>query len=226
MLMDLATLDWDAGAARRELRIPRSMLPEIRGSSEVYGHGDRRPGGRADRRDPRRPAGRAVRPDLLRGRRGQVHVRHGLLHADAHGRGAGPLRSTGSSRRSRRGSAARTRRPRTRWRGPWRSPVRSSSGCATTSGSSATRPRSRRSPVPCRTAATSCSCRRSRGLFAPHWRSDARGVIAGLTRFATKAHIARAALESTAYQVYDLGVAMTADLGHGAARRNCASTAG
>ena len=51
------------------------------------------------------------------------------------------------------------------------------------------------------------------GLFAPHWRSDARGVIAGLTRFATKAHIARAALESTAYQVYDLGVAMTADLG-------------
>ena len=39
------------------------------------------------------------------------------------------------------------------------------------------------------------------GLFAPHWRPDARGVIAGLTRFATKAHIARAALEATAYQV-------------------------
>jgi len=51
------------------------------------------------------------------------------------------------------------------------------------------------------------------GLFAPHWRSDARGVIAGLTRFATRGHIARAALESTAYQVYDLGVAMAADLG-------------
>jgi glycerol kinase len=51
------------------------------------------------------------------------------------------------------------------------------------------------------------------GLFAPHWRSDARGVIAGLTRYATRAHIARAALESTAYQVYDLGDAMVADLG-------------
>ncbi|MFL5673539.1 MAG: glycerol kinase GlpK [Chloroflexota bacterium] len=51
------------------------------------------------------------------------------------------------------------------------------------------------------------------GLFAPHWRSDARGVIAGLTRFATRAHIARAALEATAYQVYDLGDAMVADLG-------------
>jgi glycerol kinase len=51
------------------------------------------------------------------------------------------------------------------------------------------------------------------GLFAPHWRSDARGVIAGLTSYASRGNIARAALESTAYQVYDLGVAMTADLG-------------
>ena len=56
------------------------------------------------------------------------------------------------------------------------------------------------------------------GLFAPHWRSDARGVIAGLTRYATRGHIARAALESTAYQVHDLGDAMVADLGRGAAR--------
>ena len=63
------------------------------------------------------------------------------------------------------------------------------------------------------------------GLFAPHWRSDARGVIAGLTRYATKAHIARAALEATAYQVYDLGVAMAADLG-AALPASCASTAG
>ena len=51
------------------------------------------------------------------------------------------------------------------------------------------------------------------GLFAPHWRSDARGVIAGLTGHATRAHIARAALEATAYQVNDLAVAMIADLG-------------
>jgi glycerol kinase len=51
------------------------------------------------------------------------------------------------------------------------------------------------------------------GLFAPHWRSDARGVIAGLTAFATRGHIARAAIEATAYQVHDLCVAMAADLG-------------
>ena len=43
------------------------------------------------------------------------------------------------------------------------------------------------------------------GLYAPWWRSDARGVIAGLTRFATAGHIARAALEASAYQVRRCG---------------------
>ncbi len=51
------------------------------------------------------------------------------------------------------------------------------------------------------------------GLFAPHWRSDARGVIAGLTRFNTKAHIARAALEATAFQTREVLEAMNADSG-------------
>ncbi|GGN86887.1 glycerol kinase GlpK [Nocardia rhizosphaerihabitans] len=49
------------------------------------------------------------------------------------------------------------------------------------------------------------------GLFAPRWRPDARGVIAGLTRFVTKAHLARAALESTAFQTREVVVAMRAD---------------
>ena len=51
------------------------------------------------------------------------------------------------------------------------------------------------------------------GLYAPYWKDDARGVIAGLTRYATRAHIARAALESTAYQVRDVVEAMQADCG-------------
>jgi glycerol kinase len=42
------------------------------------------------------------------------------------------------------------------------------------------------------------------GLFAPHWRPDARGIIAGLTAYVTKGHLARAALESTAWQVADI----------------------
>ena len=51
------------------------------------------------------------------------------------------------------------------------------------------------------------------GLFAPHWRSDARGVIVGLTRAATKAHLARAALEAICYQTRDIIDAMVADSG-------------
>lgn len=42
------------------------------------------------------------------------------------------------------------------------------------------------------------------GLFAPYWRSDARGVIAGLTQFANKGHLARAVIESTAFQTRDI----------------------
>jgi len=51
------------------------------------------------------------------------------------------------------------------------------------------------------------------GLFAPHWRPDARGVIVGLTRFANKGHIARAALEATAFQTREVLDAVEADLG-------------
>jgi glycerol kinase len=51
------------------------------------------------------------------------------------------------------------------------------------------------------------------GLFAPHWRSDARGVVAGLTGYANKGHIARAALEATAYQTRDVLDAMQKDSG-------------
>ena len=51
------------------------------------------------------------------------------------------------------------------------------------------------------------------GLYAPYWKESARGVITGLTRFATRAHLARAALEATAYQTRDVVVAMEEDSG-------------
>ncbi|MGA3062758.1 MAG: glycerol kinase GlpK [Methylocystis sp.] len=51
------------------------------------------------------------------------------------------------------------------------------------------------------------------GLYAPRWRADARGVIAGLTRFSNKGHIARAALEAAAYQTREVLAAMVADSG-------------
>jgi glycerol kinase len=67
------------------------------------------------------------------------------------------------------------------------------------------------------------------GLGAPHWRPDARGLLCGLTRGSTKAHIARAVLEGMALQVVDMLRAMEADAGRplaelrvdgGAARNN------
>ncbi len=51
------------------------------------------------------------------------------------------------------------------------------------------------------------------GLYAPYWDDSARGVIAGLTRFSNRGHIARAALEATAYQLCDVVAAMEADSG-------------
>ncbi|GMQ93731.1 MAG: glycerol kinase GlpK [Acidimicrobiia bacterium] len=51
------------------------------------------------------------------------------------------------------------------------------------------------------------------GLFAPRWRDDARGVLAGLTRYSNKGHLARAVLEATAFQTKDVLDAMVADTG-------------
>jgi glycerol kinase len=51
------------------------------------------------------------------------------------------------------------------------------------------------------------------GLFAPYWKSNARGVFAGLTRYVTAGHIARATLEATAYQSREVVEAMNADSG-------------
>ncbi len=51
------------------------------------------------------------------------------------------------------------------------------------------------------------------GLFAPYWRSDARGAIVGMTRYTNKGHIARAALEATAFQTREVLDAMEQDSG-------------
>jgi len=51
------------------------------------------------------------------------------------------------------------------------------------------------------------------GLFAPYWKSDARGVIVGMTRYVNKGHIARAALEATAFQTREVLDAMNKDSG-------------
>ena len=51
------------------------------------------------------------------------------------------------------------------------------------------------------------------GLYAPYWKQDARGVLVGLTRYINKSHIARAALEATAFQTWEVLEAMEKDAG-------------
>jgi glycerol kinase len=51
------------------------------------------------------------------------------------------------------------------------------------------------------------------GLYAPYWKDSARGIIAGLTRYANKGHLARAVLEATAYQTREVVEAMEKDSG-------------
>jgi glycerol kinase len=59
------------------------------------------------------------------------------------------------------------------------------------------------------------------GLYAPYWKDSARGVIAGLTRYVNKGHIARAALEATAFQVREVLDAMEKDSGISLANLRC-----
>jgi glycerol kinase len=55
------------------------------------------------------------------------------------------------------------------------------------------------------------------GLYAPYWKDNARGIIAGLTRYSNKGHLARAVLEATAFQTREVVEAMEADAGIGLA---------
>ena len=85
MLFDIRHNAWD-DELLKALHIPDSVLPEVHPSSHVYGQTRRgavRPAD-PDRRHRRRPAERAVRPGLLQRRAGEEHLRHRLLHADAH----------------------------------------------------------------------------------------------------------------------------------------------
>jgi glycerol kinase len=211
MLMNLETLDWDP-ALLEAMRIPRSMLPEIRGSSEVYGTGTG---------DLAGVPIAGILGDQQAALFGQTCFEAGEVKC-TYGTGCFMLMHTGEAPvHSKHGLITTVA---ARLGGPDTAATYALEGSVAVAGSLIHWLRDNLGIIG--DAAEVEALARSvpdsgdvvfvpafSGLFAPHWRSDARGVIAGLTRFATKAHIARAALESTAYQVYDLGVAMTADLG-------------
>ena len=211
MLMDLATLQWDP-VLLDAMRIPAAMLPEIRGSSEVYGHG---------MGDLAGVPIAGILGDQQAALFGQTCFEAGQVKC-TYGTGCFMLMHTGREPVSSRHGLITT--VAARLGGPEVPATYALEGSVAVAGSlihwlrdnlgiigDASEVEALARSVP--DSGDVVFVPAFSGLFAPHWRSDARGVIAGLTRFATRAHIARAALESTAYQVYDLGEAMTADLG-------------
>jgi len=213
LLMDLRTLQWD-DEILADFRIPRSMLPEIRSSSEIYGTaasesllrevpiagilGDQQAAtfgqGAFETGESKNTYGTG---NFLIVNTGQkiVQSRNGLLTTVAYRLG------TDAPRYALEGSVAITG-SLVQWLRDNLGILREASDVEKLAAS-----------VPDNGGAYIVPA--FSGLFAPYWRPDARGAIVGLTRFVTKAHLARAALESTAFQSLEVLEAAIADLGTG-----------
>lgn len=210
LLMNLQTLNWDDHLLR-ELQIPRAMLPEIRASSEVYGQavveglegvpvaadlGDQQAAlvGQAcfQPGDAKNTYGTGCFLLLNTGCQ-PVPSRHGLITTVAYRLGSHPAVYALEGSVAIAGAAVQ-----------W---LRDSLGLIRTFGEVEELARSVEDNggvyfVPAFS-----------GVFAPYWNSRARGLIVGLTRYARRGHMARAALEATAYQTRDVLEAMTRDSG-------------
>jgi glycerol kinase len=209
MLMDLATLDWDEELLEA-MRIPRQMLPEIRPSSEVLGS--------------------AVSPiagvpvagilgDQQAALFGQTCFRPGEAK-NTYGTGCFMLMNTGTTRVSSVSGLLTT----VGYQIGSEPAVYALEGSIAIAGALVQWLRDNLGMIEHSEDVEALAATvpdnggvffvpAFSGLFAPHWRSDARGVIAGLTRFASKGHIARAALEATAFQTREVLDAMHADSG-------------
>jgi glycerol kinase len=211
LLMDLDRLAWDEDIAA-ELGIPTSMLPEIRSSSEVYGTG------RVHGLLGGVPLAGAL-GDQQAATFGQVCFDVGT-GKNTYGTGNFLLLNTGEERmRSEHGLLETVC-----YRIVDAAPVYALEGSIAVTGSLVQWLRDNLGLV--RSAAEVEALAREvednggayfvpafSGLFAPYWRSDARGALVGLTRFVNRGHIARAALEATAYQTREVVDAMRADSG-------------
>ncbi len=212
LLMNLETLDWDQELLDA-LEVPRSVLPEIRSSSEIYAH-----------TNPHGPLGAAVPIAGILGDQqaamvGQVCFDRGESKT-TYGTGNFALLNTGTEIvRSKNGLLT------TVCYKLGDQPARYAlEGSVAVTGSAIQCLRDQLGIInhAAETEALASTVTDTggvyfvpafSGLFAPYWRSDARGVIVGLTRAATKAHLARAALEAICYQTRDVMDAMVADSG-------------
>ena len=211
MLMNLDSLTWNADIAG-DMTIPLSMLPEIRSSSEVYGYG--REGGMV----PGVPLA-GILGDQQAATFGQACFEVGTAK-NTYGTGNFMLLNTGTSPVPSKNGLLTT----VCYKIGDQAAVYALEGSIAVTGSLVQWLRDNlgiitAAPEIEELAATvednggAYFVPAFSGLFAPYWRSDARGALVGLTRYVTKAHIARAALEATAFQTREVLDAMNADSG-------------
>lgn len=214
MLMNLNTLDWD-DAILKAMRIPRAMLPEIRSSSEIYGYIAQ--GGMSLPLQGLPLAGDLG--DQQAALFGQTCFKPGEAK-NTYGTGCFMLLNTGEKPVQSKAGLLTT----LAYKIGDRKPVYALEGSIAITGALIQWLRDNlgliQSSPEVEALARSVEDNGGiyfvpafSGLYAPYWRSDARGVIAGLTRYVNKGHIARAALEATAYQTREVLDAMRKDSG-------------
>ncbi|MBO3128761.1 glycerol kinase GlpK [Dermatophilus congolensis] len=209
MLMDYRSLKWDESICA-DMGIPMSMLPEIRSSSEVYGYG--------------RPQGLLVNTpiagilgDQQAATFGQACFEPGMAK-NTYGTGCFMLINTGTKPVNSENGLLTT----LCYKIGDEPAVYALEGSVAVAGSLVQWLRDNMGLISSAEQVEELAATVEdnggayivpafSGLFAPHWRPEARGVFAGLTRYVNKGHIARAALEATAYQTREVMDAMIAD---------------
>ncbi|MGO1590472.1 MAG: glycerol kinase GlpK [Ancrocorticia sp.] len=211
MLMDLKTLEWREDICEIA-NIPMSLLPEIKSSSEVYGYG-RKEGLLIDT-----PIS-GILGDQQAATFGQACFEPGMAK-NTYGTGNFMLMNTGTEPQMSENGLITT----VCYKIGDQAPVYALEGSIAVTGSLIQWLRDNLEIIPTSPDVEALAASVDdngglyfvpafSGLFAPHWRGDARGVMVGMTRYNTKAHVARAALEATAFQTREVLDAMEADSG-------------
>ncbi|QEH92424.1 glycerol kinase GlpK [Dermacoccus abyssi] len=209
MLMNLDTLEWDESIAK-DMGIPMSMLPEIRSSSEEYGKV-------RDRGVLRGVPIAGALGDQQAATFGQVCFEPGTAK-NTYGTGNFLILNTGEEKVMSKNGLLTT----VCYRIGDQKPVYALEGSIAVTGSLVQWLRDNLKLIKDAKEVEKYAKEVDdngdvyvvpafSGLFAPHWRSDARGVVVGLTRFANRGHLCRAALEAVAYQSQEVVKAMNAD---------------
>jgi len=221
MLMNLSTLDWD-DEILGELNIPRAVLPQIKSSSDVYG--------RVGARSPRPVRGEKTSPLQGIPVSGDLGDQHAALFGqtcfnpgeakNTYGTGCFMLLNTGENPVQSKSGLLTT----LGYKIGNQKAVYALEGSIAVTGALVQWLRDNlgliQSSAEVEALAKSVEDAGGiyfvpafSGLYAPYWKSDARGVIVGMTRYVNKGHIARAALEATAYQTREVLDAMNVDSG-------------